>query len=137
MTEENGGFLAEHRPVFMELRTTEAELDRLDALVTAAKQLRAKLEEQLVKAMDDAMVNRITIDGTTFFRRTDSYPKVKEGEQEALFRWLQEEGRGDMIKPTVNAQSLRSLVIERSKDNLPLPDCLDVHQISRVQTRSK
>ncbi len=81
------------------------------------------------------MVSRITVAGTTFFRRTDNYPRVKD--QEGLFRWLNEIDRGDMVKPTVNSQSLRSLMIERLKENQPMPDCVEVFSKNRVATRTK
>ncbi len=82
--EQTGGFLDNYKPVFLELNAVDEESDDLEAKLKALKQRRSELEEKLITAMDDAGVPRITIMGTTFFRRDDAYPKVKD--QEGLFK---------------------------------------------------
>ncbi len=131
--EQTGGFLDNYKPVFLELNAVDEESDDLEAKLKALKQRRSELEEKLVLAMDDAGVPRLTIMGTTFFRRNDQYPKVKD--QEGLFQFLQAEGRSDLIKPNVNAQSLRSFMLERSRENLEVPECVEMFTTPRVGTR--
>lgn len=130
----SSGFMESFKPVFVELRAIEEELDRLEVATKVAKQRRAELEEILIPAMDNAECPRIVIAGMTFFRRNDAYPRVKD--QDGLFKYLQEEGRADLIKPTVNAQSLRSLMLERMRENQPVPECVEMLTTPRVGTRS-
>lgn len=133
--EGNGTSLSEHQELFLGLKEVQEEIDRLEMQLKAKEQRRAELEEQLVAIMDAEMMSRVTIAGTTFFRRTDTYPRVKD--QDGLFQWLRDIDRSDMVKPTVNAQSLRSLMLERLKENQPLPDCIEVFAKNRVATRTK
>ena len=136
MSEENNeiGLSPDDHGKFLRLKEIDDEVDQLKARETTLTQERAEIEEALVKAMDDATCPRIVLAGTTFYRRTDQYPKVKD--QDGLVRWLSEIDRSDMVKPTVNAASLRSLVIERGKQNEALPHCLELFQKARVQTRA-
>lgn len=133
--QESGGSLSEMNDKFLRLKEIDDTIDDLEAKKKTLEQERAELEEKLVAAMDDTLTSRITVAGTTFFRRIDSYPKMKD--QEEGFKWLQSIERGDLIKPTVNAQSLRSLVLELQKDNVEIPACIEVFKKNRVQTRSR
>ena len=137
-TQESGTFLSEHRHLFDGLERLKREIDELENTVTAKKQEAAKIEEQIVVVMDDAGVPRITIGDITYFRKVDRYPRVPEGGQDELFRWLQGEGRGDLIKPAVNIKSLGSFLKERREDqNMEDPSCVEMYQVNRVGIRRK
>lgn len=76
--------------------------------------------------LDAANVKTFTMDHVGRFTRTERYVAsvIPEAREEA-FAWLRKNGGGDLIKPTVNAQSLsgfgRELLEEKGKD---LPDKL-------------
>lgn len=130
----NGGFLAEYKAKFERLHTLNERYDQLESQQTELEQEINTLTEELVTVMDDEGVPRITIGNTTFYRKNDKYPRVKD--PDAMFRWLNDIGRGDMIKPTVNQQSLRSLCNERDRENQEVPDCIELFVKKRVGTRS-
>lgn len=131
---EQQGFLAQFAPMFRRLKQIDDRMTELDAERKGLVQETDELTEQLSTVMDDNLVSRITFEGTTFFRRNDKYPKVKD--QDELFKWLHEIDRGDMIKPVVNAQTLRSLVLELDREHQEFPPCLEVFEKKRVQMRA-
>lgn len=133
MGEEAGTFLAEFKPKFARLKQLDKELDELDKKQKELEQAREEVVEELSTGMDDQGVSRVTIDGVTFYRKNDAYPRVKD--QDAMFRWLEDLGRGDIIKPAVNAQTLRSLVLELRRENQEMPECIELFIKKRVQTR--
>lgn len=127
------GFLAQYADKFRRLKVISERRDELAAEDKGLIQESDLLTEELSTVMDDNLVSRITFEGTTYYRKTDKYPRVKD--QDALIAWLHSIDRGDMIKPTVNAQTLRSLVIERDRENQDLPDCLEVFHKKRVNMK--
>ena len=42
---------------------------------------------------------------------SDAYVSVVPGQKEALYEWMEEHGLGDLIKPTLNASTLKAQVI--------------------------
>jgi hypothetical protein len=131
--ESNGGILSESHALFITLKQCDDEMAELETKLKLLKTKRDETEKELVTLMDDSLVSRLTVGDCTFYRRTDRYPRPQS--QEDLFTWLNQIGRGDMIKPGVNSQSLRSLCLELLRENQPVPEHIQMFDVNRVQIK--
>ena len=94
--------------------------DRKKDLEALVKELTAEIE-QLDRDLSDAMaeeeVEKFSRNGSTFYLSTRLYASPLAGQKEELFRALRENGFGELITETVNAQTLSSFVKEQAKEN--------------------
>lgn len=101
--------------------------DRLKEAKDRKKEMEAKVKEltteieQLDRYLSDAMaeeeVEKFSRNGNTFYLSTRLYASPLAGQKEELFRALRENGFGELITETVNAQTLSSFVKEQTKEN--------------------
>ena len=100
--------------------------DRLDALDAEKKPLQAEYDRLRLEAIPSAMAEEDITSMTGGFGRctltSDLY--VSAPNKAALHDWLNESGNGDLIQPTVNAQTLKAFVKEQMKNDVELPDGL-------------
>lgn len=118
-----------------EFAEVDARRRTLESDLKLAKEKLASLERDLLVAMvEEREIERITLKGVgTIFTRTDTYPQV---EDEALMReHLRATGNSDIIKETVNWQTLRSLVLERLEAGEELPAGVTAKVVQRIQIR--
>lgn len=88
------------------------------------------------QCMDTMDVTSITVEGIGRVNVQDDV-NVKVSDAEQLTGWLTENDLEDMIKTTVNAQTLAAFVRRRMKEGKELPTCLEVKPLVRaVITRS-
>jgi hypothetical protein len=120
----------------------ETEAKPVDPVFTLADQLVALREEKqlckdqlsdieealervvnkLADAMADKEMQNFTRSGKMFFLTTKTRASAVGGESETLYNALEDNGFGDLVKRTVNANSLSSFVkeqIEENEDKLP------------------
>lgn len=100
--------------------------DRLDALDAEKKPLQAEYDRLRLEAIPSAFAEEDITSVTGGFGRctltSDLY--VSAPNKQALHEWLESSGNGDLIQPTVNAQTLKAFVKEQMKAETELPDGL-------------
>lgn len=118
-------------------------LQQKDSLAEAVKENNAEVQrcrDDLAAAMIDAEIPRIEWHGYSWsVRPTTKYSK-KAGADEALFEALRDNGLGDLIRETVNAQTLQGAMSELARENGDeLPDefleCVNVYEYTDISRR--
>ena len=96
----------------------------------AIEGLSAKLVEQMeTVGMTNVKLKKYGV----FYLETQGFPNVTD--QKLLYASLKERGFGDLIKETVNYQTLRGLCGELLKDNNPLPKGVEVFMKTSIRMR--
>lgn len=95
-------------------------LDKKEELAEQTKQNNADVTEcrdRLAQAMLDAELDQVGRHGINWkLKPTTKYSK-KSGMDDELFEVLRQNGLGDLIKETVNAQTLQGAMSELAKEN--------------------
>jgi len=103
--------------------------DRKDELEVELKQVNMDIDNadwHLSNLMAETETQNFTRAGTMFCLTTKTRASARAGQKDELFAALRDEGYGDMITETVNANSLSSFVKEQIAENGDeLPDWLD------------
>lgn len=103
--------------------------DRKDELEAELKQVNMDIDNadwHLSNLMTETETQNFTRAGTMFCLTTKTRASARAGQKDELFAALRDEGYGDMITETVNANSLSSFVKEQIAENGDaLPDWLD------------
>ena len=103
--------------------------DRKDELEAELKQVNMDIDNadwHLSNLMAETETQNFTRAGTMFCLTTKTRASARAGQKDELFAALRDEGYGDMITETVNANSLSSFVKEQIAENGDaLPDWLD------------
>lgn len=98
----------------------KAALEEKDSLAEATKRNNAEvidLRDKLAQAMVDAEIDQVGRHGVNWkLKPTTKYSK-KAGMDDALFELLRNHGLGDLIKETVNAQTLQGAMSELAREN--------------------
>lgn len=124
--------------------------DRLKALDENEKATKAKLKEitaekaRVNQELSDSMINEemqnFSKGGKLFFLDTKLHASAISDKKNDLFNNLKEQGFGDLIYETVNANSLSAFVkeqIEQNEDQLPnwLNGLVNVYEETKVGMR--
>ena len=103
--------------------------ERKDALEAELKQVNMEIDNvdwHLSNIMAETETQNFTRAGTMFCLTTKTRASARAGQKDELFAALRDEGYGDMITETVNANSLSSFVKEQiAETGDALPDWLD------------
>lgn len=75
----------------------------------------AKMEEEGIENIKVEGVGRISLTG-------DMWVSVPAAHRDAFYDWLRGEGLGDLIKPTVNASTLKAMIKGRMQKGQEIPD---------------
>jgi len=98
--------------------------DELAELENKRKPLQKELDQLRLTDIPAEMAEEDITSVTGGFGRctltSDLYVQVQD--KAALFDWLENSGNGDMIQPTVNAQSLKAFCKEQLREGTQLPD---------------
>ena len=116
-------------------------LDRKDELADATKENNKAIEaarKELSQAMIDAEMPKVSRNGFLYSLQD----KTKYSNEEAFFDLLEENGLGDIIKRTVNAQTLSGTMAQAAEENggeLPeeYEDFISVYQFYDIQKRKE
>lgn len=95
-------------------------LDRKEELAEETKHNNAEVIEcrdKLAAAMVEAEIDQVGRHGINWKLKPTTKFSKKAGMDDALFELLREHGLGDLIKPTVNAQTLQGAMSELAKEN--------------------
>jgi len=108
--------------------------DRLKALKDTKNNLNKSLKEvntaieEVENALSEAMVaeemQNFTRNGQMFYLQVKTYASVVAERKPELFNWLKENGFGDLVYETVNANSLAAFVREQLEEADELPEGL-------------
>lgn len=109
-----------------EAKTITAEIDRLDL--------------ELSDAMAEAECERFSRNGNTFYLNTRLYASPVAGRKDDMIFALKDNGYGDIVTETVNANTLASFVKEQktlNADEVPawLADVVNIHEKVSVGIR--
>ena len=99
------------------LKAMKEEKKELDAQVKDLGAEIEKLDLQLSDAMAQAEVERFSRNGSTFYLSSRLYASPIAGKKDELFEALEENGFGNLITRTVNANTLSSFVKEQIAEN--------------------
>lgn len=102
------------------------EKERLDDALESAKERLSEAETRLIKAMEDNGAEATAkYEGLGRFQICKPVLRVNivEGMENEAFRFLKDNGEGDMIKETIHWKSLASVMSDRVEKNEPLPEC--------------
>lgn len=125
--------------------------DKLKALKQQKEELNASLKDvnkeiealdaKLSDAMGEAEVDRFSRSGSTFYLKTRLFASPQAGKKDELISALRQNGYGDMVSETVNANTLASFckeqMAESEDETLPgwLSDVVSTHEQVSVGIR--
>ena len=96
-------------------------------LESEIKALNAQIDEtetQLVELMIEEEMQNFTRNGQMFYLNTKVYASAVAERKAELYKWLKENGYGDLVYETVNANSLAAFVREQLEEADELPEGL-------------
>ena len=111
------------------------DLEMIEAEQKQASKRKSDAEKTLIAAMAEQCLESVkTEDGASLSINRLATVKVADGRQDDLLQWIREEGYGDVIKESVNHQTLGSIVrkdyLDAGKD---VPDCLIVDELPKIR----
>ena len=88
--------------------------------------------------MEQENLENVTTEHGRVHLVSDLFASIPAPNREAAHQWLQEKGLGELIKPTVNASSLKAAIKELMKEGEEIPeDIFKVTPITRAQLTRK
>lgn len=91
--------------------------DELEELTTENNKAITEARDALSKVMIDAEMPKVSRNGFVYSLQDKVKYSKKGGDSEAFLEFLEDEGLGDIIKRTVNAQTLSSTIKAVAEDN--------------------
>lgn len=98
----------------------KAAKDKKKEIDAEVKELGARIDEldlALSDAMAEAECEKFSRNGNTFYLNTRLYTSPIAGQKEAMFQALKDNGYGEIVTETVNANTLASFVKEQMAEN--------------------
>ena len=106
---------------YLEVRALYDEMEAVNKKIGELK--RRMAEEMIPQAFEDAGVTTITL--KEGFRVTISaFVRASTRDMEAGIKWMKKHGHGDIVKETINAQTLGALARTFMEENKNLPEDL-------------
>lgn len=111
-----------------------------EEIVQYLKEKRDNIEKRLINEMVDDEVNNLSIDGQKIYLATRISVSPKSGRKDALFAALTDNGYADIIKPTINANTLTATVrelMEHNDNQIPewLADKVSLYTVTNARIR--
>ena len=123
--EGDGG--GKDNPIFVlarELKARKEEKARLDEELKGVKAEIERLDYKLSEAMAGAECEKFSYSGSTFYLTSRLFASPKAGMKDALISALRDNGYGDIVSETVNANTLASFCKEQMGGADVLPEWL-------------
>jgi len=115
------------------------EVEATDERLSALKERRDRVEEELLKAYERNGTSSVRCDGRTVYLHRQLWARPKDGDHALVCDLLRAHDLGDLVRTSVNAQTLSSLVRERDAEGTPLPEdlaaAIDVSEAYRLRVR--
>ncbi len=110
----------------------DRKADLKDELSSVEAEL-SDIEQQLIQRMGEEETSSFVRSGFKYYMSTRVFASPTE--KDTLYRWLKENGYGDLVQETVNSNTLSSWVKEFINENGELPDDLKslVNVFEKVQ----
>jgi len=107
-----------------EMKSVKTQLDFSKAETESLQKDWDSLRKSIIpNKMEELGIESVRVAGVgTLSRRFDAYCNVVPGAQEELYEWLESEGKGDVIKPTVNSSTLKALMKEMFNEGEEIPE---------------
>lgn len=108
--------------------------DRLEVIKSNAHFTSIRLAE----VMEEQAMEKFSIKGVaSFWTKTDLFASIPADNKEAAFDWLRENGMEELIKETVNGNSLKSAIKGHLEEGgeTPDPSIIKIHTQLTVQSR--
>lgn len=105
-----------------ELKAAKDEKKELDAKVKEVNARITELDRSLSDAMAESECDKFTRNGSTFYLNSRLFASPMAGNKESMIKALKENGYGDIVTETVNANTLASFCKEQmaaNEDELP------------------
>lgn len=124
------------------LKAAKEHKDELDALLKEVSAEIESLDLELSDAMAEAELDSFTHSGNTFYLKSRLFASAVAGRKDELFAALRENGFGEIITETVNANTLASFIKEQKAENndeVPawLEGCINTFEKVSVGIRKK
>lgn len=115
-------------------------LDRVKALEALLTSMHESAQKKYVpEAMEDEGITKISIAGVgTVYLQGDMYVSMNAAKKEEAYKWLDDNGNGDLIKPVVNSSSLSALIKKMIGDGFEVPaDLINIQPYTKAVIKSK
>lgn len=89
-----------------------------------------KMNELGIKGVDINGVGKVMLTNTC-------YANITEENREDAYQWLEDNGHGALIKPTINNNSLRALIRQKLEGGEEIPKSISVHEYSFTKVINK
>jgi len=117
--------------------------DDIDAREERLKELKAErdmivqtLLPKKMKAGEDNEVNKISIKGRgTIYLQTEIFTYCKSDDRQAMYDWLIEHERSDMVVPYVHPATLKAFAKESMEEGFETPPMLTISSRREARTR--
>jgi len=100
------------------------ELDEARAIKSRLEKKYDTLKKRLAQKMEDEGLEKFSVDGKNITTRVEVFASIPKDHREDAYNWLKDNGYGEIIIDTVNAQTLKSLVKEQLSEGKSFPEDL-------------
>ena len=124
----------EKDPLYQNILNLKELQRRMEILDQRKKELQAEIDRLRLHEIPNEMAARDTtsLKGEWGRCTLTSDLSVSVSDQTTLQAWLQENGFGDLIKPTVNSSTLKAWVKEQLGSGTDMPDVIKYSPFSRA-----
>lgn len=116
--------------------------ERKDALKKEEKELNEaidKTEKELAELMIQEEIQNFSRGGKLFYLQNKVYASAVAHKKQELYAWLKENGYGDLVYETVNANSFSAFIKELLEEEPELPeglkDMVNIHEKTTIGMR--
>ena len=111
----------------------------LDEQLKALKAKLKTLEDAALEYLAEEGITSVKMNGSTVYMSTSTYASLSDDKDAAMVA-LKEHGIGDLVKESVNSNSLASWVREQRETEEGIPEALEPHvtisEVTRLRMRS-
>ena len=104
------------------LQDLKQQKSQLEDEIKAVNAEIAETESKVAGLMLEEEMQNFTRNGLIFYLSTKIYASAVADRKEELFAWLKENGYGDLVYETVNANSLAAFIREQLEEVEELPE---------------
>jgi len=113
--------IVDYAEEYIRLRTA---LEEAKAIETEAQKAFDELRKhRFVELMEDVGLESMRVKGVgTVSIATDAYTSIKAENKDAAYKWLEDNGFGDIIKNNVNSSTMKALLKDLSRKGIEFPE---------------